>query len=399
MVAARMPGIASAVMHELIDSDDLGFGALRKDGTRRPVFDAIKRARQFVAEHPEARDGPLMPGCRPAPYGPCVGRKDPARSIAGRVSAPAHSYRVELRCGDARLGEVDRSGRLVETTAGVRFSAGCKQPWRPGGAPDDDGQQLAPDDSGGGDGPRRATLAFIAPGSRLMRARDGGLPGQARIVGVEAVQALLRANTTNADVVLRTNALAERARGSEIVLGCRRGFFGRARSDWPDVTRSTCDTSATVHLTGPGRPDRIDVPGSSDVRELVWEIACPGPCDPEGGPFAARIALKRATLTVQERDPPSVDVEIDGGTAKITLSDLMGIDRAEVRAGGRRLAVHDTKSCRRSAGKVLRTRVPCPRGSDRRVTMNVAAPASGELRVTAIDALGNVARRTVEIPG
>jgi hypothetical protein len=305
---------------------------------------------------------------------------------------------VRLACGPARPGEVDASGRRVEAGAGLEFTAGCRQPWRPGGPANDDGQQLRPAAEGPQKGARKATFAFVAPGSKLMQDADGGLPGRAHVVAIETVQALLRANTFAADVFLRTNALAESKRGSDVVLGCRRGDVRRMPAAWRGVRASQCDGRGTAYLTARGVADRITVPKRRDVREVVWEVACPGPCDPEGGPFAARIALKRATIMVQESSPPSVDVDFGDGTAKIAIADLMGVDRVEVRAGRERLAVHDTRSCRPSTGKLLSTRVPCPRDSDRRVTLEVRLPPSGSLRIVARDALGNVASRTADIP-
>jgi len=398
VTASRLPFVAAIAMHELIDSDGLRFGALTKNGQRRPVFDAIKRAREH--QSPGAAGAlPLMPGCRPAPFGACPGRPDTPRGTQRQLPRRAHAYGVELSCGPARSGAVDASGRRIQTDAGLEFTAGCRQPWRPGGPTDDDGQQLRPAADGPPKGTRKATFAFVAPGSRLMRDNDDGLPGEARVVAIETVQALLRANTTAADVVLRTNALAERARRSDVVLGCTRGTSRRRQpSAWRGVRSSRCDTSATAYLTARGVADRIAVPKRRDVREVVWEVACPGPCDPEGGSFAARIALKRVTVTVQELQPPSVDVDFGDGTAKLTVSDLMGVDRVEVRAGRRRLALRDTKTCRPSAGRVLRTRVPCPRDSDRRVAFDVRVPSSGALRITARDALGNVVRRSVDVP-
>ncbi len=342
----------------------------------------------------------LMPGCRPAPFGPCPGR--PAQfAAATRRALPqrAHSYGVRLACGPAQPGTVDRSGRRVEATPGLEYTAGCQQPWRPGGPTEDDGQQLQTATTGPAKGARRATLAFVAPGSKLMQEQDGDLPGAARVVGIEAVQALLRANTTDADVVLRTNALAERARGIDRILGCTRGRgITRERSAWRRAPSSRCDTSATAYLTARGEADRIAVPRNEDVREVVWEVGCPGPCDPEGGPFAARVTLKRATIFVQETDAPEVDVDFGDGTAKVTVADLMGIDRIEVRAGGERLSVHDTRTCRPTDGRVISTRIPCPRDADRRVTLDVRVPPARALQIVARDALGNVTRRSVQVP-
>lgn len=399
VTAARLPFVAAIAMHELIDNDALRFGALTRGDERRPVFDAIKRAQEHLAEQPRAGGAyPLMPGCRPAPFGPCPGRAAPGRGVERRLPRLAHAYQVQLRCGPAASDEVDASGRFVKTDPGLEFTAGCQQPWRPGGPVGDDGQQLLPAADGPPKGKRTATFAFVAPGSRLMADEDGGLPGRAHVVAIETVQALLRANTVNADVTLRTNALAERRRGSDLVAGCRRGAGGVQRSKWRGVRGSRCDTRATPYLTARGVADRFVVPKRRDVREVVWQVSCPGPCDPAGGPFAARIALKRATIMVQESTPPSLDVDFGDGTAKVAVSDLMGVDRVEVRAGRERLATHDTRSCRPSAGKVLRTRVPCPRDADRRVVVDVRVPPVDALRIVARDALGNVVQRTVTVP-
>jgi len=407
LVAARNPSVAAVLMHELVDQVDLKLGALEADGTPRPALDAIHRADRLLAEG--VRIGsPLRTGCLPAPFGDCVGQ--PATKvdrILGDPPASKHSYRVELACGPAADGVVDDSGRRTDTDPGLAFSAGCRSPWAPGGDPSDDGQQLAPAD-GPAEGTRRATLAFIAPGSALMTdaaqgsAADAGLPGTARVIGIEAGHALLRANTTEADVALRTNALAERERGADLVLGCRRGSLG-GDSSWPGIPESVCNTFSTVHQTAPGAPDLIAVPADRDVREVVWEIRCPGPCDPEGGPFAARVVLEGATLTIEETDPPAAQISFpDPGTAEVTLSDLMGIESAEVLVEGTRVAAHRSSTCSPSAGKLLRTRVPCPRQSDRRVTLDVELPAGGPpraLEVRATDSLGNRVRKTAELPG
>ena len=139
------------------------------------------------------------------------------------------------------------------------------------------------------------------------------------------------------------------------------------------------------------------MPEGQDVREVVWEIACPRSCDPEGGPFAARIVLGQVTLTVAEVDPPQVRVSARSDSdARVTVSDLMGVERVEVWLSGRRLALRDTPTCEPSAGKLLRTRVPCSRRSDRRVVLDVRLPAgaaAADLEVRAADALGNEARR------
>ena len=258
-------------------------------------------------------------------------------------------------------------------------------------------------------GERRATFAFIAPGQRADEPTGGRPavrrrpPGEARVVAIEAGQALLRANTVDADVALRTNAIAEAERGSELVLGCRLGSFEGA-SDWPEVPESVCNTFSTVHQTAPGHPDLIAVPEDREVREVVWEVRCPERCDPEGGPFAARVVLERVVVTVAETDPPvgrgrPSPARGPRGYRSPISSGWTGsrspsaIARSPSRT--RRAASRAPASSSRHASPARATR-------DRRLVFEVELPADagGEpLAVRAVDALGNEAEASAEVPG
>ena len=80
LVAGRNPSVAAIVMHELIDSDHMLLGALRADGSARPVLNSIRHARRWLGDGVDI-GSPLRPDCLPAPFGSCVGQP-PTQPVA-----------------------------------------------------------------------------------------------------------------------------------------------------------------------------------------------------------------------------------------------------------------------------------------------------------------------------